>query len=209
MDFVRRAPSCIKKKRGEEMAQRGAEPKKVIKEALLKAGEALSEIIERRFNPAEISVTYHDPLELPSLPVDNPETLVAAAFYQVEGDLSGYLLLVFSIDEAEAIAQAVLGPEAADEALVDSALGEIGNIVGSSFLNYLADYFSIYAAPTPPQVVRDMLGALMETLAAVAAAEGRTQVPVIRTTFAQEEGTVTAFLLWVTDVEDIRRLGSK
>ena len=54
-----------------------------------------------------------------------------------------------------------------------------------------------------------MMGALMQTLAAVAAAEGRTQVPVIRTTFAQEEGTITAFLLWVTDVEDIRRLGSK
>lgn len=195
------------------MAQRGLEPsiaesKKVIKAGLLKAGEALSEIVERRFNPAEISVTYHDPFELPSLS-ENPETPVAAAFYQVEGDLSGFLLLVFPTDEAEAIAQVLLGPEAADEALVDSALGEIGNIVGSSFLNYLADYFSIYAAPTPPQVVRDMLGALMETLAAVAAAEGRTQVPVIRTTFAQEEGTVTAFLLWVTGVEDIRRLGSK
>ena len=62
------------------MAQRGAEPKKVIKEALLKAGEALSEIIERRFNPAEISVTYHDPLELPSLPVDNPETPRGSSF---------------------------------------------------------------------------------------------------------------------------------
>lgn len=196
------------------MAQRStessiAESKQVIKASLLKACEALSGIVERRFNPADISVTYHDPLELPSLWLEKPEATVAAAFYQVQGDLSGFLLLVFPTDEAEAIAQTILGPEAADGVLVDSALGEIGNIVGSSFLNHLADHYRIHAAPTPPQVVRDMIGALMHTLAAVAAAEGRTQVPVIRTTFAQEEGSISAILLWVTGVEDIRRLGAK
>lgn len=181
---------------------------KVLKAGLLKAGEALSEIVERRFQPDDIAITYHDPLELPSLWMDSPSTPVCAAFYQVEGDLSGFLLLVFPAYEAEAIADAVLGPEDADSVLVDSALGEIGNIVGSTFLNYLADYFRISAAPTPPQVIRDMMGALMDTLAAVAAAEGRTQVPVIRTTFAQEEGSITAFLLWMAEVEDLQRLGS-
>lgn len=192
-----------------KQSKAAAESTRVIKDALSRACEALSEIVQARFKPNEIEVSFHDPLELPSLWAGSEETAVYAAFYEVKGDLSGYLLLVIPFSDIGLLIQALLGGEGGDEAMVDSALGEVGNIVGSTFLNHLADYFRISAAPTPPQVVRDMMGALLETLAAVAASEGKSHVPVIRTSFAHDEEAVTAFLLWITDAEALTHLGER
>ena len=47
-----------------------------------------------------------------------------------------------------------------------SALGELGNIVGSSFLNALADSTGLTLMPSPPTVMRDMAGALLDLVAA-------------------------------------------
>lgn len=185
------------------------ETTKVLKKALMQACEALSLTVAHRFKPRGVDVSFHDPLELPSLWRGDGETAVCAAFYEVRGDLSGYLLLVFSFKDMEALAHSLLGEEGGDEEMIDSALGELGNIVGSAFLNYLADHFRMAAAPTPPQVVRDMMGALLESIAVAAAAEGKSEVPVIQTTFAQDEHAVNGFLLWITDSEAIQRLGAE
>lgn len=184
----------------------GVELSKAIEEALGQACEALSLIVESRFHPREISVSYHDPLKLPALWTSGGSQAVCAAFYEVRGDLTGYLLLVFPFTDVDVLIRALLGEVGGDEEMVDSAVGEVGNIVGSAFLNHLADRYRMFIAPSPPQVVRDMMGALLQSLAAVAAAEGKLTVPVIRTAFAQEQESITAFLLWITDVEAIRRL---
>jgi chemotaxis protein CheC len=47
-----------------------------------------------------------------------------------------------------------------------SALGELGNVVGSSFLNELADATGLRLMPSPPSVMTDMAGALLDIIAA-------------------------------------------
>lgn len=190
------------------MSARAARQSKVLKKAMMHASEALSLTVAYRFKPRGVDVSFRDPLALPELWRGREETPVCAAFYEVRGDLSGYLLLVFSFADMEELARALLGEEHGDEAMIDSALGELGNIVGSSFLNYLADHLRISAAPTPPQVVRDMMGAVLESVAAAVAAEGKSEVPVIQTRFTQDERSVDGFLLWITDAEAIQRLGA-
>jgi chemotaxis protein CheC len=45
-----------------------------------------------------------------------------------------------------------------------SALQEIGNIVGTSYINVLAQMCGMEMEPAPPQVVADMLGAILATV---------------------------------------------
>lgn len=178
----------------------------VLQSALSQAALALSEFIDRKFQVSRLQLSRHDVEELPVLLGDEDEP-VAAAFFQVRGELSGYLMLLMPISEAHTLLQWVLGKEQAGEDLADSALGEIGNVVGSSFLNRLADAYSLAAAPTPPQVIRDMIGALMNTLAAALAQANQPTVPVIRTEFMGEGESLHVYLLWLPESGQFDRLG--
>ena len=59
----------------------------------------------------------------------------------------------------------MLGVEPDDEFAL-SALGEIGNIVGTSYVNALAGMTGMALEPTPPAAATDMLGAIVETVLA-------------------------------------------
>jgi chemotaxis protein CheC len=43
-------------------------------------------------------------------------------------------------------------------------LGEVGNILGTSYINVLAQMVSMTLEPSPPQVVEDMLGAILQSV---------------------------------------------
>lgn len=161
-----------------------------------RAGEVLSELVEKRFKITEVSMTQHEAEELPNL-LGDASTPVCASFFQVRGELPGFLLLVMPVHEVAALLEPLVGQGEGE--MADSAIGEIGNIVGSAFLNHIADHYHIYAAPTPPQVFRDMIGALMGSLAAVLVSGGKLEVPVVRTQLTQNEGVLSAFLLWIPE----------
>jgi chemotaxis protein CheC len=47
-----------------------------------------------------------------------------------------------------------------------SALGEVGNMSGAFFLNAISDRIGISARPTPPAVMVDMVGAIIDIIIA-------------------------------------------
>jgi chemotaxis protein CheC len=83
------------------------------------------------------------------------------------GDMQGTVLLLVPPADADAMCR-MLGVEPDDEYAL-SALGEIGNIVGSSYINALAGMTGIDMEPTPPSTATDMLGALVASVLAGAA----------------------------------------
>lgn len=206
----------------------GAAMPAVIEAALLAAGQAFSALIESPFVSSELACRRLDLAELPGLLGDEAMP-VTAGFFEVRGDLSGYLLLLMPSFVAERLTTLLLGADAGEEALADSALGEIGNVVVSAFLNRLADAWRLSAAPTPPQVIHDMAGALLGTVASALSALGESQVTVIRTTLTEalsegndasvveqaagvarrspaDAGTGT-ILLWLPRSEELARMG--
>ena len=64
-----------------------------------------------------------------------------------------------------------LGVEAGTE-IGDSALMEIGNIMGASYLNALGQMTGMELEPTPPAAATDMLGAIVQTVLAERAGAG-------------------------------------
>jgi len=180
-------------------------PAQVIEDALVQAGKALSTLAERSYERFSVTLSVERIENLPGIlgPGDQP---VYAAFFEVVGALSGYLLLVFPRDHAELLIEKLLDGETGDDQLVDSAIGEVGNVVSSAFLNYLADWLEAQAAPTPPQVVRDGSSALLGTIAGFLAAEGISRAPVVHARLAQG-GDLDVYLLWLPGTSTLEILG--
>jgi chemotaxis protein CheC len=82
----------------------------------------------------------------------------------IVGEMNGTVLLLVPPADADAMCR-MLGVEPDDEFAL-SALGEIGNIVGTSYINALASMTGMDIEPTPPATTTDMLGALVATVLA-------------------------------------------
>ena len=76
-----------------------------------------------------------------------------------------------------------------------SALGEIGHIVGTSYINALASMTGMEIEPTPPATATDMLGAIVETVLAGAAITGDVALLLDSSLVVEGEGCSIGFLL--------------
>jgi chemotaxis protein CheC len=93
-----------------------------------------------------------------------PESEVTGIVLGVTGELIATVLLLVPPADAGRLVS-ILGVDPADE-LAASALGEIGNVVGTSYLNALAGMTGLAMEPTPPATATDMLGAIVESVLA-------------------------------------------
>src|SRR5205085_8986000 len=76
------------------------------------------------------------------------ESEVTGIVLGVVGDLTGTVLLLVPPEDAETMCR-MLGLEPGDEYAL-SALGEIGNVVGTSYINALSAMTGMEMEPTPP-----------------------------------------------------------
>lgn len=111
----------------------------------------------------------------------------------IQGDMSGTVLLLVAPEDADAMCR-MLGLEPGDEFAL-SALGEIGNIVGASYINALGSMTGMELEPTPPATATDMLGAIVETVLAGAAMTGDVALMLDSNLTVEEEDCSISFLL--------------
>ncbi|MFN8224907.1 MAG: chemotaxis protein CheC [Gaiellales bacterium] len=114
--------------------------------------------------PIDLSVPHVRLLELADA-VDaagDPAEEVSAVLLPVVGDLGAHVILLFGAHDAEVVC-GLLGVEA-DSEIGLSALCEIGNIVGTSYVSALGAMCGMELEPAPPQGARDMLGAIVATV---------------------------------------------
>lgn len=118
----------------------------------------------------EISVTALDIKQVPAkIAADllgGPEELVVGIYLTVHGDATGHLMLVHNPKIAFDLIDIQLGlAPGSTQNLGEmelSILGEMGNITGSFFLNALADATNLTLTPSPPSVMVDMAGAVLD-----------------------------------------------
>jgi len=65
-------------------------------------------------------------------------------------------------------------------------LAELGNIIGSSFLNAIADSLGLALRPSPPEVILDMAGAILD-IAFVEILQESDDIFVAETAFGTED----------------------
>jgi len=92
------------------------------------------------------------------------EQAITGIVLGIVGEMNGTVLLLVPPADADKICR-MLGVEPDGEYAL-SALGEIGNIVGTSYINALAAMTGMDIEPTPPTTATDMLGALVASVLA-------------------------------------------
>jgi chemotaxis protein CheC len=90
----------------------------------------------------------------------------------VEGDVEGVVLLLVKPEGAATLCQ-LLGVEPGTE-VGDSALGEIGNILGAAYLMALSSMTGLSMLPGTPHVLNDLLGAIVASVLAQTVGHGDT-----------------------------------
>ncbi len=156
------------------------------------AGTALAQMLGRPVDisiPAALALPLADAVDA----VGAAETPVTAVLLPLQGDLDAVVLLVFPVQDAERIC-VLLGVEP-DSEIGRSALGEVGNILGSSYVGALAALTGLALEPEPPQTAGDMLGAIVASV--LAARSQATDVALILDSQLEVEGESCAisFLL--------------
>ena len=94
-----------------------------------------------------------------------PQVRVVGVYLSIEEGASGHIVLAYPPSVACGLIDMLMGnpPGTTREIgeMEESALSEVGNVVGSFFLNSMADDTGIRLKPSPPQVVMDRAGAVL------------------------------------------------
>jgi len=125
------------------------------------AGTALASMLGK---DVDISVPTAAVLPLPEAVAiaGEPDALRHGVVVPVVGDLDAIVVLLFPEDDATRLCGIYgLEPDTPDGA---SMLGEVGNILGTNYINVLAQMVGMELEPAPPQVVVDMLGAILQSV---------------------------------------------
>lgn len=180
----------------------------VAREGALRAGRGLSGLMGQEITihvPAVRFGTRSDACDA----VGGAETIVLGAYLTISGDITGHVMLLFPVEKALQCVDLMCGQEPGTttepDELAESAIGELGNIVGSAFVNALADHMNLILHPSPPTVVNDMAIALVQAVHAEVMAQGG-EVVMIDTIFEDNGGNAAGLLVVAPDPMALPRL---
>ncbi|MCH7733694.1 MAG: chemotaxis protein CheX [Chloroflexi bacterium] len=122
----------------------------------------------------EVRTTFISPRTLPASQVNEliggPETDVVAIHLGVKGEATGHILVMFKPATAFELVNMLLDREPGSAYELDelalSTMGEMGNVMGAYFLSALGDATGVRLMPSPPTVMMDMAGAVIDAAVA-------------------------------------------
>jgi chemotaxis protein CheC len=171
------------------------------------AGTALSQMLGRSVDisvPNAVVLPLGEAVEA----VGPPEEDVTGVVIPLQGELDAVVLLVFPVADAATLC-GLLGVEAGTEVGL-SALSEIGNILGASYVGAIAAMTGLDLDLTPPQTVTDMLAAIVSTVLASRSAGTDTAMILDSELTVEGEACSLSFLLLPAagEVQEVlRRMG--
>lgn len=127
----------------------------------------LSQMIGQEITVTSFSLRHVPVSELAEL-VGGPDEMSVGIYLTVSGSADGHIMLIYQPRIACAFVDLLMGLEPDTTKTLGemerSALGEMGNIIGAFFLNALADATGLTLRPSPPVVMIDMAGALLDVV---------------------------------------------
>lgn len=141
--------------------------------------------------------------------VGGEEEVVLGAYLAISGDITGHVMLLFPVSRAlecvDLMCGQRVGTTTEPDELAESAIGELGNIVGSAFINALADHVNLSLHPSPPTVINDMAIALVESVYAEVLSQGG-DVVMMDAIFEDHSGRTAGLIIVAPDPLSLERL---
>jgi chemotaxis protein CheC len=170
--------------------------------------EGLSTMVGKQIMTANLEVNFVPIFSVPEM-VGGPENEVVTVYLQAEGDMAGQFLLIVPTDTAFQLIDLLMDEPAGTTQELDrigmSALAEVGNLTGSFFLNAVAKLTGLETKPTPPSVIVDMVGAIINAIVGAAAAK-LDQMVIINSNFKISDQVIPANFWYIPEPEALQAL---
>lgn len=130
------------------------------------AATALSQMTQRTIMIAVPEVNVR-PLEDVAELFGTADHVICAVLMHMMGDLTGRAMILFPDESARNLCDILLrrapGTTTSFEAMEQSGLKEVGNILVSAYLTALSDFMGMMLVPSVPSLVIDQAGAILTT----------------------------------------------
>lgn len=180
----------------------------VANDGATRAGRGLSGLVGQE-------IAIHVPSVRPGTRVDacnalgGEETTVFGAYLSFNGDITGHVVLLFPVEHALACVDLMSGQSVGTTTVpagaAESAMGELGNIVGSAFINALADHTNLILHPSPPTILHDMAIAIVESVYAEVRSQDGDAI-IVDTVFEDANGLNAGMLILALDPVCLERV---
>jgi len=134
----------------------------------------------------------------------SPEDLVVGVYIGVLGDMRGHALFIYPYESALLLVDMITGLPLGTTVDVDemeqSVLKEIGNIMVSSYLNAISDFYRCSLLPTPPGLAVDMAAAVVDSVLLNTGRFEEDTISVV-TKFAGIKGSLRGFFLYIPELD--------
>jgi len=191
----------VTKNKLQEMVSGSQEMQAIFGGGVNNAVIGLSQMAGQEIKIANMNVKKILVKDIPDL-FGGPEALIIAVYLEISGQSNGHMVVVYYPKVAFDLIDLLLGQacgttkELSD--LERSTLGEMGNIMGSFFLNYISDTTGKRYLPSPPAVMMDMAGAVLDAaLAHVLASCDSTYI--VETVFGTNDRQVSGTFMVIPD----------
>jgi chemotaxis protein CheC len=133
------------------------------------AAKGFSSLLDHQIDVTPPVVRVVPLFDIPKL-TGGPEKEAIGIYLRAEGDLEGQIMLILPLQKALDLVDLMMGLDPGTTttlgSLERSALGEVGNMTGAFFLNAVANMTHTSIRPTPPAVIVDMVGAIVDIIIA-------------------------------------------
>ncbi|OPY57252.1 MAG: CheY-P phosphatase CheC [Pelotomaculum sp. PtaU1.Bin035] len=172
------------------------------------AATALAELLNKKVDMAVPKACFFD-VEQVFLMVGGPEEVVSCVNLNVEGDVPGTVLFIFNELSTYKLVDMLMGQEVGTttemDAMCESAVSEIGNVLTGSFMNAIGGMTGLAMNTSVPMFAFDMFGAILST-SLVASGHWDDKVLFIETVFFQEQDEISGHFFMLPETGALDRL---
>jgi chemotaxis protein CheC len=168
------------------------------------AATALSQLVDKKIL---ISVPRLDIVPIQKVPevIGGPETLVAAVYIQLLGDVTGSMLYTLPKEGASLMVSLLRGKARAPKVLTETdreMLKQTGAILIASYLNALTRFTGLVMLPSPAAFAFDMAGAIVDSIVIKLSLRAEKAV-LIETDFIETSGRARGQLFFIPDPKSL------
>lgn len=141
----------------------------IAEKGMVNAARGFAGLVGHKIEVTEPNIRLIPLFDIPNI-VGGTENEAVGIYLRFEGDITGQIIMIISFEKAMELVDLILdipnGTTNQLGSLERSALGEIGNLTGSFFLNSVANITGYSVRPSPPAVIVDMVGAILDIIIA-------------------------------------------
>lgn len=138
-----------------------------------------------------------------------PETMIVGLLLSLSGDVNGMMMFLLQKDFAHMMLNTLLGENLVDFEQVDelglSAIKEVANIMGASYVNAVSLLTDLIINISVPDICIDMAGAIL-SVPAIHYANIGDKIIFIEDNFNSDDEMTTSHILLIPDVESLEKI---